>query len=96
MTEREESAVVELLRNMEEDVRRKLIFDYQEDAQKVARDARLHHDLDNFFSEADVIELGSREHDFCQGFVVRVVSASDGAVGLFGPGGRCYRVERLP
>ena len=91
MTEREEAAVVELLRNMADDVRRKLLFDYLEVAQEVAKGTQLHHDLDKFFSKAHVIDLGS--HDLCQGFAIRVVSASDGQVGLLGPGGRCYQVS---
>ena len=93
MTEAEETQVVEVLRSLADDVRRKLLFDYLEVAQDVARGTQLHHDLDKFFSKAHVIDLGS--HDVCHGFAVRVVATSDGTVGLLGPGGRCYLLEKI-
>ena len=92
MTEAEENRVVEVLEALAPGVRDKLAFLHLKEAKDVAEAAQFHHDLDNFFSKAHVIDLGS--HDLCHGFVVRVVSASDGAVGLLGPGGRCYRIEK--
>ena len=89
MTLEEEQAVAQAVAQISGQVLQRSCFQTQEEAETVSYAARVHSDLPNLFTEADVIDLSNHNMG---GYVVRVVAGSDGQVGVMFKGGRCYQV----